>query len=35
MQWATAFYANHSLDHAMDAPWPENTKYCVFLQKSE
>ena len=31
---ATAFYANHSLDGAMDAGWSENAEYC-FLQKSE
>ena len=33
MQWATAFYANHLLDGAMDSRWLENAKYC-FLQKS-
>ena len=28
-----AFYANHSLDIAMDVCWLENAKYC-FLQKT-
>ena len=31
IQWATAFYANHSLDSAMDARWLENATF--FLQK--
>ena len=29
MQWAAAFYANHSLDGAMDTRWSENINYCV------
>ena len=33
MQWATAFYTNHSQDDAIDARWSENANYC-FLQKS-
>ena len=32
MQWATAFYANHSLDGAIDAGWSENAKY-IFAEK--
>ena len=33
MHWAAAFYANHSLDGAMDAHWSENAKYCFFTEK--
>ena len=33
MQWATAFYANHSRDCPMDAHWSENAKYCFFYRK--
>ena len=31
MQWATTFYANHSLDGPMDASWLENAK-CYFFE---
>ena len=30
MQWATAFYANHPIDGAMDARWSKNAKYFFY-----
>ena len=30
MQWASAFYANHSLDGPMDTRWSEKAKCYIF-----
>ena len=30
MQWATTFYANHSLDGPMDACWSEKANIVIY-----